>query len=178
MSNRKPKLNSELIALLTDESMKSFTVLNLRDEYEKRYGLKGCRNKAELRSLVYRRVLALQKKGYVLKAGTSQENEVFYTVSDKLYEDYSDGERAEANACDDSLDFDQIKQLKSRLNQYEIDMLSCTGECEEYRQLAKDYPFLRKQIAPLLREARESSSELLGKMKAINNLLQETGNSN
>jgi len=61
--------------------------------------------------------------------------------------------------------------LLRRLNRYKKELLINFGELEEYEQLSKAHPELNEQLQGKYNQAREQNSALLGKIKAIENLL-------
>ncbi|MEX1670901.1 hypothetical protein AB4876_18470 [Zhongshania guokunii] len=61
--------------------------------------------------------------------------------------------------------------LREKLSQYRSDMLCALGESEEYSALCNDYPDLRESAQDLYNEARERGATLLGKIKALENML-------
>ncbi|MEH6814359.1 MAG: hypothetical protein V7677_17635 [Motiliproteus sp.] len=180
MKRRKLKLAKELRELLTDAAFSKFTMLEVRDAYESRYGLGECTSSSELRKWIYRRILPLIKKGYLAKTDHEGGQTALYQVTDKFKQDFlirpqTNSPKSPAELITGAEDTSQVSALKSKRNQYQVDMLACAGECKEYQQLATDYPHLRDQIEPMFRSARERSSELMGQFRAINNLLKHTG---
>jgi hypothetical protein len=63
--------------------------------------------------------------------------------------------------------------LKEKLSQYRSDMLCALGESEEYSALCNDHPDLRESAQNLYNEARERGATLLGKIKALENMLSQ-----
>ena len=59
------------------------------------------------------------------------------------------------------------------LNRYKKELLINFGELEEYEQLSKAHPELNEQLQGKYNQAREQNSALLGKIKAIENLLNQ-----
>ncbi len=175
---RELKLAPELRELLLDEQFSEFSMLELRDEFELRFGLDACASRSELRKILYRRILPLVKKGYLDKQDQGAESPCRYRVNEQFKADYVEraGQAKGQNvAAVIDKEAPQINSLRAKLNQYQVDMLACAGECKEYQHLAEEFPHLRDQIEPMYRSARERSSELMGQLRAINNLLQRPG---
>lgn len=63
------------------------------------------------------------------------------------------------------------KNLVERLNQQKLMLLTAIGEAEEYDAIYKELPEIGVQIQELYNESRDRSSKLLGKVKAIENLI-------
>tara|TARA_R110002050_G_scaffold223602_3_gene359465 strand:+ start:18 stop:557 length:540 start_codon:yes stop_codon:yes gene_type:complete len=64
--------------------------------------------------------------------------------------------------------------LKEKLSRYRSDMLCALGESEEYSAICNEHPDLCKNAQALYNEARERSAMLLGKMKALENMLSHS----
>lgn len=177
MKRRKLKVTRELREILSDSTFNKFTMTSLRDGYESRFGLGECTTSSELRRWLYRRVLPLTKRGYLAKSGQVDGRSAIYNVTDAFRKDYPFHRPTRSPKQSKGLvdDLPQASDLKSKLSQYQVDMLACAGECKEYQQLASDYPSMKKQIEPMYRSARERSSELMGQVRAINNLLKQSG---
>lgn len=177
MKRRKLKVIRELREILSDRAFNEFTMTSLRDGYESLFGLGECATSTDLRRWLYRRILPLTKKGYLVKSDQVDGKSSIYKVTDTFRKDYPFHRpaRPPKRGQDAVEDLPQVSDLKSKLSQYQVDMLACAGECKEYQQLATDYPHLKKQIEPMYRSARERSSELMGQVRAINNLLKQSG---
>lgn len=180
MKRRKIRVIRELREILGSTEFNEFTMVDLRDVYQSRFGLGVCPSSSELRKWLYRRVTPLVKKGLLTKSQKGNSHRAIYCVTEKFRREHLLSQTPIQPINQPKLETEtqnafQIKALKSKLNQYQVDMLACAGECKEYRQLAIDYPHLRKQIDPMYRSARELSSELMGQIRAINNILKQAG---
>ena len=60
-----------------------------------------------------------------------------------------------------------IQQLEEHLKQSEIDLLASIGESEEYMRLYQFFPDMKAHLESQYLQARETSSKLLGQIKAI-----------
>lgn len=67
-----------------------------------------------------------------------------------------------------------IDDLKRRLSQYHVDMLAYAGECKEYQLLVSEFPQLRPNIERMHQAAKDKSTELVGQIRAINHILQQS----
>lgn len=180
MKREKLKVARELRELLSDPKFREFTILGLRKDFQLRYGLGECSNSVELRKWIYRRILSLVKKGYVIKIDVKQHGPSVYRTTERFVQDCEPAsahieKSVQVQNAAKTPENEQINALKSKRNQYQVDMLACTGECKEYQQLVTEYPHLKSQIEPMFKSARERSSELIGQMRAINNLLKQSG---
>ena len=66
-----------------------------------------------------------------------------------------------------------VSSLKEKLSRYRSEMLCAIGESEEYSALCNEHPDLRESAQDLYNQARERSATLLGKMKALENMLSQ-----
>lgn len=175
MKKNKPKVAYKLHTLLQEIELKEFTVLKLRDEFQVRFGLGEFQTSSNLRKCLYRRVYSLVKKGHLIKLDQEVGTPCLYRIEESYAKNISITNIASASPANDQQQLLQRDALKSKFNQYQVDMLACTGECKEYQQLAEELPHLRERIEPMYRKARERSSELMGHLQAISNLLQHSG---
>ena len=61
--------------------------------------------------------------------------------------------------------------LTERLNHQKLELLTAMGEAEEYDSIYKEIPEMREQIQLLYNDSRDRCSKLLGKVKALENLI-------
>lgn len=61
--------------------------------------------------------------------------------------------------------------LTERLNHQKLELLTAMGETEEYDAIYKEIPEMRVQIQSLYNDSRDRCSKLLGKVKALENLI-------
>lgn len=57
-------------------------------------------------------------------------------------------------------------------NEYEGELEILLGEIEEYRSLNTRFPELEPKLAPLLKQAKERSGHLLGKVNVLTNVIR------
>lgn len=174
MNKKKVIKDIGLQELLLDPDFREFTIIGLRNEYLSRFGLGQHSTSSNLRKWIYRRVWLLTKQGKIQKRSHKTSNTIVYFVTDSYLHDL-EAFKVSPQAFSAELTVEKspsLSSLKSKLIQYQVDMLACTGECKEYQLIAAEYPHLKDQIEPLYRHAKERSSELMGQLRAINNLLQ------
>ncbi len=157
-----------------------FSILELRDKFETVHGLGHYANSSELRKWIYRRVISLVKRGYLTKQNGKDNIPAAYHLSERFHIEFGTPEHdCSLKSCAELMvepsETNSISSLRLKLNQYKVDMLSYAGECKEYQQLAAEYPHLKNLIEPMFCDARERSSELIGQLRAINNLMKHSG---
>lgn len=170
----KQRLEPGLKQLFRDGELDDFTILELRDAYAVRFGLGSHSSLSELRKWLYRRVLYLNRRGSIERFQT-EVGDARYKLSSEFVHLLNVGSVSTSEgkpACSDRSSV-SVDELRARQNQYQVDMLTCAGECKEYQRLAEEFPHLRSQIEPLFKLAKERSSELLGQVRAIGYLLEE-----
>ncbi|MBE8232341.1 MAG: hypothetical protein HAW67_01305 [Endozoicomonadaceae bacterium] len=65
-----------------------------------------------------------------------------------------------------------VEGLNCRLQDYKNDLLEGLGEAEEYRTLRNEFPEMHDELQPKYNNIRESNSRLLGKIRAIETLIE------
>lgn len=177
MGRRRTRLDPDLLKLLFDDDMNDFSVIELRDSYAERFGLSDYPDRSELRKWLYRKLLLLVRKGLLVRSTLGEDNAVRYRKSDTFLMEYQ-SERSEYSQTKclvpTNSDERSMTVLRARLNLYQVDMLACAGECKEYQQIVEEFPQLKESVEPMYRIARERSSELMGQLRAINNLLHQS----
>lgn len=63
------------------------------------------------------------------------------------------------------------ESLTERLNHQKLELLAAMGEAEEYDAIYKEIPEMREEIQSLYNDSRDRCSKLLGKVKALENLI-------
>ncbi|MCI2286176.1 hypothetical protein L3081_25520 [Colwellia sp. MSW7] len=63
------------------------------------------------------------------------------------------------------------EQLLSKLNIYKADLLLNMGEYEAYKELYSEFPELIDEIQPKYNKARDNNTRILGKIRAIEGLM-------
>ena len=174
MSKISVKINAQLNTILQDENFDNFHVTQLRDAYLENSSV--VQDLVEARKYIYRQILRLVKKGLLLKKGTKNSKNTVYQKSELFFianfivqnEMNSKVNKPDPSTTGTSL---AIPQLEERLKQSEIDLLTSIGESEEYIRLYKSFPEMKLHLESQYLQARESSSKLLGQIKAIKSVL-------
>lgn len=74
-------------------------------------------------------------------------------------------------AVTSSTDYQQ--HLLAKLNHYKSELLLNIGETEAYKELYSEFPDLINGIQPQYNEARDNNTRILGKIRAIEGLLDQ-----
>lgn len=70
-------------------------------------------------------------------------------------------------------DNDKYTKLILKLNHYKAELLLNIGESEAYKELYSELPELVDEIQPKYNKARDNNTKLLGKIRAIEGLLNQ-----
>ena len=65
------------------------------------------------------------------------------------------------------------KNLIAKLNHYKAELLLNIGESEAYKELYSEFPELVEEIQPQFNKARDNNTRILGKIRAIEGLLEQ-----
>ena len=69
---------------------------------------------------------------------------------------------------------DKKSPLVDKLNHYKMELLLNLGESEAYKELYTEFPELGNDIQPHYNKARDNNTRILGKIKAIECLLEQS----
>ncbi len=168
------KICTTLHTILQDENFNNFQVVQLRDRF-----LAASTNKqsvSEAYKFIYRQVSRLVKKGVLKKNKSEDSKNATYQKAQQFYQtnfvinERSDDDRHPEKLLDNT-EQAAVQQLKERLKQSEVDLLTSIGESEEYMRLYKSFPEMKEHLESQYMLARENSSKLLGQIKAIKSVL-------
>lgn len=124
------------------------------------------------RQFIHRTILKLASTGDLIK--TSAESRRYkYRTTNQFNSRHIEAKSASIiSDAGDSTRKALIKEsLTDRLHHQKLQLLTALGETEEYDAIYKEMPEMQKQIQALYNESRDKCSKLLGKVKAIENLI-------
>jgi hypothetical protein len=161
----------EVIGTFQKFAGKSFTVGQALDAYM----TMPSRIHSELKSarqFIHRNILRLIATGDLVKmsaGGHKHEYRVTDQFNLRLVESKSTSVIVKIEPMTKKSSIDE--SLTERLNHQKMQLLTAMGEVEEYDAIYKEMPEIRAQIQALYNESRDRCSKLLGKVKAIENLI-------
>lgn len=181
------KMDQVLYGLLMDEAFKSFSVLQLREEYVSRVNLNGV-TLSHLRGYLYGRLRRLEKLGIVeIDDKRKKRHRQFHVISKPDVNEISLQPPAlgmtvkklceELRSAPLTEEITSRKFLEDRLKEAKLDFLTALGESESYKQIIDDMPELEEPLAADLIRARDFSSKLLGRIKALETAIEKVGHS-
>lgn len=125
-----------------------------------------------IRRKLYAELLKLVNKGWLRKRSSSNKKGTRFVKTElfdvqKLIEYIADSSQ-QVTLCND------IKQsLTTKLNHYKAELLLNLGETEAYKELYDEFPELVTEIQYKYNEARDNNTKTLGKIKAIESLINQ-----
>ena len=124
------------------------------------------------RQFIHRNILRFIATGELVKisvSGRKQEYRVTDQFNLRIVESKSTSTTVKIESATNKSSTDE--SLTERLNHQKMQLLTAMGEVEEYDAIYKEMPEIRAQIQALYNESRDRCSKLLGKVKAIENLI-------
>lgn len=180
---RKLRISQSFYDILINKAFDHFTILELR-EASFAHAIRNTKtDRQQAYKATYRQVERLVGRGLLFKS-TPDDGFIRYVKTEAFYETQfdiltvqsakqSDITDKTGQACNGATPQEMAAQLRELARKYQVDLLTCIGESEEYMRLYSDFPELKSQLEPQYLEARERSSKLLGKIKALDTVLAQ-----
>lgn len=165
-------MNIYLVEILEKNTLNRFTITQLNDAYS---NLSDDKCTIKTRKFVYRETIRLLRKNVLKRTGGRYSRSTIYEKTDLFHNIKFIGKQPREmmnqkvtgskviNHDDTALD----SELDNTLQQYKIDMMSAIGESEEYLRLLSAFPEIKSILNDNYELAKNNSSKLLGKIKAI-----------
>lgn len=167
--NRITKINPHMFNLLIDRGMDDFSVTEARDTLLESGVMFP--SKEEARKYVYKQLLSLEGKGWLLADGLRRDKRYHVTEEFKsltVEPRAVSGKKKEVNSNAQLMESD-LNALVQEKKVYEGELAITLGEVEEYQSLLSRFPSSKTVLLPLYDAAKERSAKLLGKVNALNN---------
>ncbi|RTR25627.1 hypothetical protein [Shewanella atlantica] len=165
MTQSKIRVNEILIGILKITTLTEFTAIELKKMFIEQ--VPNRKNK-ETSQLVHRTLNKLCRIGFLEKH--SDGKKVLFTKT-LAFDDSrlcpSKPQSQTSQVTEVKSEGAQLQKLKATLNQYQIDLLEHIGEAEEFKRLFTEYPETKATLYSRYMEARNLSSSIVGKIKAI-----------
>ncbi|PML37309.1 hypothetical protein BCS99_05290 [Vibrio breoganii] len=157
--------------LLIENEMNGFSVTELRDAS---LTIDGVTTDIDLaRRKIYRQIMKLLKKGFLISTGTGRSKRYFVSEEIKKLDVKVKKERSQAVTTKPSKELLDYSMLKNEQGHSQDQLQVVLGEIEEFQSLIKRFPSLHKYIKPQLDRARVQSAKLQGKINALSVTLRE-----
>jgi hypothetical protein len=168
------KLNDLVARIIVAPNFDHFSAIEVRSAY---LALKGddTIDPNDARRFVYTELLKLVNKGW-LKKSISKKKEITSFIKTEIFDPAAISvtptvniEKKEETELEVTESLDEV--LVDRLNHYKNELLTGFGEADEYKRLCNQFPKLHSKLQPKYNEVREHNSKLLGKIKAVENII-------
>lgn len=179
---RQLKLSPRLYDALINQAMDQFTILELRDTHFASSTL-DADSTTKAYKTAYRQVERLVRMGLLAKSKPKNsavcylKTEAFHNAEFAIRKTATTWQNHTCHETTHSADDESSLEMSARLQElartYQVDLLTSIGESEEYIRLYNDFPELKPQLEPQYLSARERSSKLLGKIKALDTVLAQ-----
>lgn len=125
----------------------------------------------DARRKIYAELLKLVKKGWLIKVKSSGKGFTRFIKTAKL--DEAVLRKAYESVISTTVLTDKKSTLVDKLNHYKTELLLNLGESEAYKELYTEFPELGNDIQPHYNKVRDNNTRILGKIKAIECLLNQ-----
>lgn len=162
MKTSAPRIEPTLLRILNSREGMPFTRTELLNEYRALANVHG-RNKASSRQFINRNLLRLEKSGILSRVDDGPDQV-------QKYQFRQPPKPEKTTPTKGTLVF-----LRQKLQQQRIELLSTIGETEAYDEICVDLPQLRPTVQTQYDEARDRSVKLLGRIRALEALIDIHG---
>lgn len=174
------KLDETFKCIVANPKINHFTAIEIRTAYLV-LNQQSRLNNAEARRFVYAELVKLVKKGWLKKIVSKKRGITSYVKTDEFNLSPVIHKQHNLTSIESKkLDLPEKCTLKvssdllCRLQDYKNDLLEGFGEAEEYRSLRLEFPDMHENLQLKYNSIREDNSRLLGKIKAIDNIIAKT----
>lgn len=167
------KLDPLVAQIIATTNFNHFTTSDVRSSYL------VLRNDPSLeptnvRRKIYAELLKLVKKGWLEKLIPKNKKGPTRFSKTALFDIEQLQLKTEPEPIEVIKDIDKKKeQLLGKLNIYKADLLLNMGESEAYKELYSEFPELIDEIQPKYNKARDNNTRILGKIRAIEGLMDQ-----
>jgi len=171
-------LHNDVYNLLIIENINNFTVSEIRDAlmYKSEY----FNDENETRRYIYRVICKLTKLKLLIKHANSAIKKIKYTKSEafvtanfviKPTEKTSNEQTQPINDVVPERNDDFINNILKEKQNHEAELAITLSEVEEFKALIQRFPSKNKLFRSFYLETRERSAQLLGKVNALNKVI-------
>jgi hypothetical protein len=166
------KLDPFVAQIIVATNFNQFTTSDVRSAY---LALKNDSNlqPSTVRRKIYAELLKLVKKGWLKKLVSNKKGLTSFSKTELFnVEEISSKSKTELALSTESINKKQ-EQLLGKLNHYKAELLLNIGESEAYKELYSEFPELVDELQPQYNKARDNNTRILGKIRAIEGLLEQ-----
>jgi hypothetical protein len=149
-----------------------FTTSDVRSAY---FALKKepTLDSAVVRRMIYAELMKLVKRGWLEKNISKQKGQTRFKKTVHFDAKSLPVKPMALIRISDDYSIDEHKKLIAKLNDYKSELLLSLGESEAYKEIYQELPDLAEELQPKYNLARENSTKLLGKIKAIEAIIEQ-----
>lgn len=125
-----------------------------------------------VRRKLYAELLKLVNKGWLNKKSSGRKGSTRFSKTELFDPEYLDALQVNKPTAKFFKEEKQ-KNLITKLNHYKAELLLNIGESEAYKELYSEFPELVEEIQPQFNKARDNNTRILGKIRAIEGLLEQ-----
>mgnify|MGYP000321103637 CR=1 FL=1 len=161
--------NHDLKIVLVSQGTRFYTVASIRDLMLEVDG--GERSSSDMRRWVNGQFQTLLRHDFI-KSAPKNGKRSQYVNTDKMLEHTKSGDYKE-ELVDGEILSDQLLILKSRLRNYQMDIVISAGETKECEEITKLVPAMRSRLQESYNNSKEKNIELIGRIKVLELLISE-----
>jgi hypothetical protein len=158
--------------IIEAENFDKFTTSDVRSAYlalQKDPTLDG----AVVRRMIYAELMKLVKKGWLERNIPKQKGLTRFKKTVHFDAKSLPVKPLASLLISDDYSIDEHKKLSAKLNFYKSELLLSLGESEAYKEIYIELPDLAEELQPKYNLARENSTKLLGKIRAIEAIIEQ-----
>ena len=164
------KIDSSVAKIIKAPNFDNFTTSEVRSSY---ITLKSdpSLDLIVVRRKLYAELLKLVKKGWLIKKSTNNKGSTRFCKTQLFDAKYLSSLEV-TQPVQIGLQEKVHSNLIAKLNHYKAELLLSIGESEAYKELYSEHPELVDELQPLFNTAKDKNTRILGKIKAIEGLLE------
>jgi hypothetical protein len=125
-----------------------------------------------VRRKLYAELLKLVKKGWLKKRNVNKKGATSFGKTELFDPSFLNFLHA-GEPIPKVIKEGKQKKLIDKLNHYKSELLLNMGESEAYKELYSEFPELVDEIQPKFNKAKDNNTRILGKIRAIEGLLEQ-----
>ena len=129
---------------------------------------------AKVRRNIYAELLKLVKKGWLKKLVSNKKGYTRFSKTESFDIKFITELAEDKVTALPAINERKHEKLLAKLNHYKAELLLNMGESEAYKELYSEYPEFVDEIQPQFNTARDNNTRILGKIRAIEGLLEQS----
>jgi hypothetical protein len=171
------KLDPFVAQIIAAKNFNHFTTSDVRSEYLSLQG-DASLEPSKVRRFIYAQLLKLVKKGWLKKQVPKRNGFTRFHKTELFDPQEIQSELVVSSNSSRDPNSQKHNKLLVKLNHYKAELLLNIGESEAYKELYTEVPELVEDIQPLFNKGKDNNTKILGKIRAIEGLLNQYRASN